>query len=65
MEEPVRGWKGWGENCWNIGEIPVNKIIKLLKEGESEEVEFKPSLSQIDKIMESVSAFSNTKGGEH
>ena len=30
---------------------------------ESESVEFKPSLSQIDNIIESVSAFSNTKGG--
>jgi ATP-dependent DNA helicase RecG len=39
-------------------------IIKdLLKEGESETVEFKPSLSQMDKITESISAFSNTKGG--
>ena len=39
-------------------------IIKdLLKEGESEIVEFKPSLSQMDKITESISAFSNTKGG--
>jgi len=30
---------------------------------ESESVEFKPSLSQIDNIIETVSAFSNTKGG--
>lgn len=39
------------------------KLKDLLKEGESETVEFKPSLSQMDKIMESISAFSNTKGG--
>ena len=39
------------------------KINDLLKKGESEKVEFKPSLSQTDKIMESISAFSNTKGG--
>ena len=39
------------------------KIKDLLKEGESETVEFKPSLSQMDKITESISAFSNTKGG--
>ncbi len=39
------------------------KIEDLIKEGESETVEFKPSLSQIDKIIESISAFSNTKGG--
>jgi len=36
----------------------------LLKEGESETVEFKPSLSQMDKITESIAAFSNTKGGK-
>ncbi|GFO97816.1 putative transcriptional regulator [groundwater metagenome] len=39
------------------------KLKDLLKEGESETVEFKPSLSQMDKITESISAFSNTKGG--
>jgi len=39
------------------------KIKDLLKEGESETVEFKPSLSQMDKIIGSISAFSNTKGG--
>jgi len=39
------------------------KINELIKKGESEKVEFKPSLSQTDKIMESISAFSNTKGG--
>jgi ATP-dependent DNA helicase RecG len=41
----------------------MTEIVKLLKEGESEKVEFKPSLSQTDKIMGSISAFSNTKGG--
>lgn len=39
------------------------KTNDLIKEGESETVEFKPSLSQTDKIMGSISAFSNTKGG--
>ena len=39
------------------------KLKDLLKEGESETVEFKPSLSQMGKIIESISAFSNTKGG--
>ncbi|MBA7512271.1 hypothetical protein ES705_04275 [subsurface metagenome] len=38
----------------------MSKIIKLLEKGESETVEFKPSLSQTDKIMESVSAFSKS-----
>lgn len=43
--------------------IHVSSSVKLIEEGESEKVEFKPSLSQRDKIMKSVSAFSNTKGG--
>jgi ATP-dependent DNA helicase RecG len=38
----------------------MSEIVKQLKEGESETLEFKPSLSQMDKITESVSAFSNT-----
>ena len=41
----------------------MRELVKLLKEGESERVEFKPSLSQTDKILECVSAFSNTDGG--
>nr|QNO52173.1 hypothetical protein MDNCFBIC_00044 [Methanosarcinales archaeon ANME-1 ERB6] len=41
------------------------KIKDLIKKGESETVEFKPSLSQTDKIMESISAFSNTKRLSH
>ena len=41
----------------------MRELVNLLKEGESETVEFKPSLSQTDKILECVSAFSNTKGG--
>ena len=43
--------------------IKINKINDSIKKGESETVEFKPSLSQMDKIMESISAFSNTNGG--
>ena len=39
------------------------KIKESIKKGESETVEFKPSLSQMNKIMESISAFSNTEGG--
>jgi len=38
-------------------------IPRLILGGENEQVEFKPSLSQKDKIMECVSAFSNTRGG--
>jgi ATP-dependent DNA helicase RecG len=38
-------------------------IAKMISDGESENVEFKPSLSQKDRIMESISAFSNNVGG--
>jgi len=41
----------------------MRELVNLLNEGESERVEFKPSLSQTDKILECVSAFSNTNGG--
>ena len=41
----------------------MRELVKLLTEGESETVEFKPSLSQTGNILECVSAFSNTKGG--
>jgi len=41
----------------------MSEIVKLLKAGESETVEFKPSLSQTDKVIESISAFSNANGG--
>lgn len=39
-------------------------ITELLATGETEKVEFKPSLSQLDNIMKSISAFSNAKGGK-
>ena len=38
-------------------------IAKMISDGESEMVEFKPSLSQKDRIMDSISAFSNNNGG--
>ena len=41
----------------------MKDFAEMMAAGESETVEFKPSLSQIDKIMESVSAFSNSAGG--
>ena len=40
-----------------------SKILELVKKQESEILEFKPSLSQIKDIIETISAFSNTKGG--
>lgn len=41
----------------------MNNITDILKTGESEQTEFKPSLSQQDNIMATISAFSNTHGG--
>ena len=41
----------------------MNNITDRLKIGESEQIEFKPSLSQQDNIMAIISAFSNTDGG--
>lgn len=41
-----------------------SKIKKLTEKGESETVELKPSLSQINEIVESVSAFANCSGGK-
>lgn len=41
----------------------MNNIADLVKTGESEQTEFKPSLSQQDNIMATISAFSNTHGG--
>jgi len=38
-------------------------IGELIEKGESETMEFKPSLSQIKDIVETASVFSNTKGG--
>lgn len=39
------------------------KLPELVKKGESEKVELKPSLSQINEIVETISAMSNTRGG--
>ena len=38
-------------------------INGIIKKGESEIIEFKPSLSDIKDIIIAISAFSNTKGG--
>ncbi|MCG2735873.1 MAG: helix-turn-helix domain-containing protein [Candidatus Methanoperedenaceae archaeon] len=40
-----------------------SKILELVKKQESEILEFKPSLSQIKDIIETISAFSNTRDG--
>jgi len=39
-------------------------IEKIIANGESETLELKPSLSQMNEIIETISALANTKGGE-
>ena len=39
------------------------KYSKIMGKDESESIEWKPSLSQMNEIVETVSALSNTKGG--
>lgn len=41
-----------------------NELKNLIEKHETEQLEFKPSLSQINEIVESVSAFSNSSGGK-
>ena len=41
----------------------MRRIEELIEKGESETLEFKKSLSEWKEIVETVSAFSNTKGG--
>ena len=41
-----------------------SELKKLIEKHETEQVELKPSLSQINEIVESVSAFSNAGGGK-
>lgn len=40
------------------------EILTLIRRKEDEEIEYKVSLSQINEIVETVSAFANTKGGK-
>lgn len=39
------------------------EIIRLLEKGETDNVEYKPSLSDTDRIIEVVCSFANTEGG--
>ena len=41
----------------------LRNLQKLIGSGESTTIEWKPSLSQINEIIESIAAFSNTEGG--
>jgi len=38
-------------------------LKSLIKKGESENIEFKKSLAERKEILETISAFSNSKGG--
>ncbi len=38
--------------------------MKLIGSAESLNIEWKPSLSQVNEIIETISAFSNTEGGK-
>ncbi len=40
------------------------EMEKLIGKGENRKLEFKPSLSQSNEIIETISAFSNTNGGK-
>ena len=39
------------------------QLLKMIGSSESTTVEWKPSLSQIHEIIESITAFANTEGG--
>ncbi len=39
------------------------ELSRIIGEGESDTIEWKPSLSQVNEVVETVSAFSNSRGG--
>ena len=43
--------------------MKIKDLIKIIRKGESERVEFKPSLSQINDIIQTISGFANSSGG--
>ena len=43
--------------------MEITSVLKLIGTSESMKIEWKPSLSQINEIIESVTAFANTEGG--
>lgn len=43
--------------------MKTKNVSKLIRTSESMTIEWKPSLSQINEIIESVTAFANTEGG--
>ncbi len=43
--------------------MKLGELLKTIRKGESEQLELKPSFSQVNEIIETVSAFSNKSGG--
>ena len=43
--------------------MKTKNVSKLISASESATIEWKPSLSQMNEIIETVAAFSNTEGG--
>ena len=43
--------------------MKTKDVSKLIGTGESTTIEWKPSLSQINEMIEGIAAFSNTEGG--
>ena len=43
--------------------MTTEELIALAAQGEGETVEFKRSVAELDKVVETVSAFANTRGG--
>ena len=49
---------------YNTVDMKEEYLTKIMGNSESLKVEWKPSLSQINEIIETISAFSNTEGGK-
>ena len=48
----------------DLGKMSKEDLLKLIGGTESLNIEWKPSLSQINEIIETISAFANTEGGK-
>jgi ATP-dependent DNA helicase RecG len=44
--------------------VSKKELPNLIRTSESLNIEWKPSLSQVNEIIETISAFSNTEGGK-
>lgn len=47
-----------------MGNMIKENLLRIIGSSESEKMEWKPSLSQVNEIIEAISAFSNTEGGK-